>query len=106
MFLYIKDRGEEVDYEEEIIEHINNGAKSSSKEDDEDDGDELLDEAIKIVVEYGQASTSFVQRRLRIGFNRASRIMDELEERGIISAKDGSKPRQVLVNKEEIDIEE
>ncbi|MBU3135701.1 DNA translocase FtsK [Clostridium gasigenes] len=102
----IKDRGEEVDYQEAIIEHINNGAKSSSKEDDEDGGDELIDEAIKIVVEYNQASTSFVQRRLRVGFNRASRIMDELEERGIISPKDGSRPRQVLVNKEEIAVEE
>lgn len=102
----IKDRGEEVDYQESIIEHINNGAQSSSQQDSADNGDELLDEAIKLVVEYNQASTSFIQRRLRVGFNRASRIMDELEERGVISPKDGSRPRQVLVSKEEISVEE
>ena len=56
---------------------------------------------MKIVIDYQQASTSFIQRKLRVGFNRASRIMDELEEHGIISKKDGSKPRQVLVSKEE-----
>ena len=102
----IKDRGEEPDYEESIIEHINSGVQSNSQGNNSDDRDELLDEAIKIVVEYNQASTSFIQRRLRVGFNRASRIMDELEEIGIISQKDGSRPRQVLVNKEEIGIED
>ena len=66
------------------------------------EGDELLEEAMKIVVEYQQASTSFIQRKLRVGFNRASRIMDELEERGVISEKDGSKPRQVLIEKEDM----
>ncbi|MGL5354734.1 MAG: DNA translocase FtsK, partial [Clostridium sp.] len=102
----IKEREEDVDYEESIIEHINSGASNSSKEEASDNGDELLDEAIKIVVEYNQASTSFIQRRLRVGFNRASRIMDELEERGVISPKDGSKPRQVLVSKQELALEE
>ena len=56
---------------------------------------------MKLVIDYQQASTSFIQRKLRVGFNRASRIMDELEEHGIISEKDGSKPRQVLVSKED-----
>ena len=102
----IKDRGEEVDYEEAIIEHINSGTENNTKEEGLDDCDELLDEAIKIVIEYNQASTSFLQRRLRVGFNRASRIMDELEERGFISQKDGSKPRQVLISREEIDTQE
>ena len=73
----------------------NEAAMSSS------DTDELLEEAMKLVIDYQQASTSFIQRKLRVGFNRASRIMDELEEHGIISEKDGSKPRQVLVSKEE-----
>ena len=72
----------------------------------EDSSDELINEAIKIVLEYNQASTSFLQRKLRVGFNRASRIMDELEYRGIISEKDGSKPRQVLVSREEINFED
>lgn len=102
----IKDRGEEPEYEESIIEHINSGTKNNSEEVSSEEGDELLDEAIKIVVEYNQASTSFIQRRLRVGFNRASRIMDELEDRGVISPKDGSRPRQVLINKEEINLEE
>ncbi|MDR5586875.1 MULTISPECIES: DNA translocase FtsK [Clostridium] len=88
-------------YEEEIIEHINNEAQSSISENG-DDVDELLNDAINAVIEYEQASTSFLQRKLRIGFNRASRIMDQLEERGIISEKDGSRPRKILITKEEL----
>ncbi|MCQ2969285.1 MAG: cell division protein FtsK, partial [Clostridium sp.] len=88
---------------QEIIEHINNeNLTSRSHTNDGEENDELLDEAIKIIVEYQQASISFIQRKLRIGFNRASRIMEELEAKGIISEKDGSKPRQVLISKDEI----
>ncbi|MDU7439457.1 MAG: DNA translocase FtsK [Clostridium sp.] len=95
---------EDTSYEEDIIEHINSAADSSSSgsHDGNDDVDELLNDAINIVVEFQQASTSFIQRKLRVGFNRASRIMDELEERNIISEKDGSRPRQVLVTKEQL----
>ena len=98
------EQGEDTSYEEDIIEHINSAADSSSSgsHDGNDDVDELLNEAINIVVEFQQASTSFIQRKLRVGFNRASRIMDELEERNIISEKDGSRPRQVLVTKEQL----
>ena len=100
---FIKSSEDEVNYREEIIEHINNeNLSSSSHSSDSEENDELLDEAIKLVVEYQQASTSFIQRKLRIGFNRASRIMEELEAKGIISERDGSKPRQVLIAKEEI----
>ena len=102
---FIKDeQGGGASYEEDIIEHINSTADSgsSSSSDGNDDVDELLDEVIKVVVEFQQASTSFIQRKFRVGFNRASRIMDQLEERHIISAKDGSRPRQVLVTKEQI----
>ncbi|NFO02763.1 DNA translocase FtsK [Clostridium botulinum] len=88
-------------YEEEIIEHINNEAQSSIAENG-DDVDELLNDSINAVIEYEQASTSFLQRKLRIGFNRASRIMDQLEERGIISEKDGSRPRKILITKGEL----
>ena len=102
---FIKDE-EEIDYEESIIAHIESESKDTGKVSDGNDGDELIDEAIKVVVEYNQASTSFLQRKLRVGFNRASRIMDELEERGIISERDGSRPRQVLVSKEEMSIED
>ena len=98
------EQGEGSSYEEDIIEHINSTADSggSAGHESNDDVDELLNEAIKIVVEFQQASTSFIQRKLRVGFNRASRIMDQLEERHIISEKDGSRPRQVLVTKEQL----
>lgn len=100
---FIKSSEDEVNYREEIIEHINNeNLSSSSHSGDSEENDELLDEAIKLVVEYQQASTSFIQRKLRIGFNRASRIMEELEAQGIISERDGSKPRKVLISKDEI----
>jgi len=101
---YIKNDQGDINYEEDIIEHINNTADSANSisGDNNDNVDELLNEAISTVIEYGQASTSFLQRRLRVGFNRASRIMEQLEERKIISEKDGSKPRQVLVTKEQL----
>lgn len=101
---FIKSEQGESSYEEDIIEHINNTAdnKGSHGSEGDDDVDDLLNEAINIVVEYNQASTSFLQRKLRVGFNRASRIMDQLEERKIISEKDGSRPRQVLVTKEQL----
>ena len=103
---FIKNEGDSIVYEESIIEHIENESKDTGKISEGNDGDELIYEAIKVVVEYNQASTSFLQRKLRIGFNRASRIMDELEDRGIISEKDGSRPRQVLVGKEEMNLED
>lgn len=61
-----------------------------------------MEEAIRIVVEEKQASVSLLQRRLRVGYNRAARMIDELEAKEIISPKDGSKPRQVLVTKDQI----
>ena len=99
---FIKNSSEESEYEESIIEHINNEAEGKSLGSEGEEIDELLSKAIEIVVESRQASTSFIQRKLRIGFNRAARIMDQLEERGIISERDGSKPRNVLVSKEDL----
>ncbi|MBV4418096.1 DNA translocase FtsK [Clostridium tyrobutyricum] len=93
---YIRDKQGEAQYENKIIEEIDT---SVSKNDE--DCDELLNEAIRIVLDSGQASTSLIQRRLRVGYNRAARIIEQMEERGIISGKDGTKPRQVLVNKDE-----
>ncbi len=97
---FIKDTEEDNKYEEEILEHINSASDGTLEK--KEDSDELLDEAIKIVVETGQVSTSYLQRRLRIGFNRAARIIEELEDNGIISSRDGNKPRQVLISKEEV----
>lgn len=96
---FIKNTEADNKYADEILEHINSASDSSIE--NKEDCDELLDEAIKIVIESGQVSTSYLQRRLRIGFNRAARIIEELESSGIISARDGNKPRQVLVSKEE-----
>ncbi|MCY6356649.1 FtsK/SpoIIIE family DNA translocase [Clostridium sp. ZS2-4] len=95
---FIKTHKNDVKYEEKIIEEINTNIEKKNSS-----YDELLDEAINIVVEIGQASTSLLQRKLRIGYNRAARIIDELEEKGIISGRNGSKPRQVLINKKSLD---
>lgn len=69
---------------------------------EEDDIDPLLIEAIDAVLETNQASTSFIQRRFKIGYARAGRIIDQMEERGIISSYQGSKPREVLMSKERL----
>lgn len=91
---FVRSGIEKHEYKKEIIEEIENNAAKGGK--NSDDCDELLDEAIKIVFETGQASTSLLQRRLKIGYNRAARIIDEMEAEGIISGKNGSKPRQVI----------
>lgn len=85
-------------YDDEIIDVVQN-----SKEIDYVDSDELLPEAIRLVVEEGQASISLLQRRLKVGYARAARIVDEMEERGVIGGYEGSKPRKVLMSKEELD---
>jgi S-DNA-T family DNA segregation ATPase FtsK/SpoIIIE len=68
-------------------------------EDDTDDDDELYEDAKAAVIEAGKASTSYIQRKLRIGYSRAARLMDILEERGVIGAADGAKPREILIGK-------
>ena len=68
---------------------------------EDDDADALLDAAIELVVDMGQASASMLQRRFKIGYSRAGRIVDQMEARGIVSGYEGSKPRQVLISKEE-----
>jgi len=67
------------------------------------DEDPLLDRAIEIVVQTQTASVSLVQRRLRVGYTRAGRLIDMLERRGIISGYEGSKPRRVLVTEAQLD---
>ena len=63
----------------------------------------LLAQCIEIAVEDGQVSTSMLQRRLRVGYSRAGRLVDEMEKRGIVSQQDGSKPRQCLISREEFE---
>lgn len=93
---FIKDNQGEPQYEDRIMEEIDTNTEVK-----DDDCDELLHEAIRIVIDAGQASASLVQRRLRVGYNRAARIIEQMEERGIISGRDGTKPRQILVDKDE-----
>ncbi len=103
---FIKSNGEAV-YSEDIIESIENNNKTDKEvhdemENDEDEADPFLSEAIDVVVETGQASTSFIQRRFKVGYARAGRIIDQMEERGVISGYQGSKPRQVLMTLEKL----
>ena len=101
---FIKLNAGEVVYNNEIIESIENSNKSDKEllesEASENTCDPLLNEAIETVVETGQASTSFIQRKFKVGYARAGRIIDQMEERGIISGYQGSKPREVLMSKE------
>ena len=101
---FIKSSTGETKYNDDIIEQIENANKSDREieEDKEDDDcDEYLMEAIDMVVEIGQASASFIQRRFKVGYARAGRIIDQMEARGIISEYEGSKPRKVLITKEQ-----
>ncbi len=86
-------------YKDEIVNNIDHETNISS-----DAGDKLLPEAIDIVVNDQQASISKLQRRLRIGYSRAARLIDEMETRGIVGGHEGSKPRKVLVTKEDLDM--
>ena len=97
--------GEQPDYDEEVIQEIDrqaaSGGKGSSGGEEGGNGeDELLYDAIEIVVEAGMASTSLLQRRLKVGYARAARLVDEMEQRGIVGPFEGSKPRQVLLTKD------
>ncbi len=102
---FLKANGE-AKYSEDIIDSIENSGKTDKEVDSEaeegDDMDPLLMEAIDVVVETGQASTSFIQRRFKVGYARAGRIIDQMEERGVISGYQGSKPREVLLTKERL----
>lgn len=88
-------------YSEDILESIENNNKTdkeiAQEQAEDDDTDPFLMEAIQTVVETGQASTSFIQRRFKVGYARAGRIIDQMEERGVISGYQGSKPREVLM---------
>jgi len=98
---YIKENNE-VRYNENFIESLEKAnAPQISGEESEDDCDEFLMEAIDLAVNMGQISASMIQRKFKVGYARAGRIVDQMEERGIISGYQGSKPRQVLISKEE-----
>ena len=87
-------------YDEEIIENINDGSRKEDDDDSPGSGDEFLSQAIESVIDSGQASVSFIQRKYKVGYARAGRIIDQMAERNIISGYEGSKPRRVLITRE------
>ncbi|MBV8945597.1 MAG: DNA translocase FtsK, partial [Solirubrobacterales bacterium] len=93
------------EFHDELLEEVESAGGDSSSGEDSDfnpDEDPLLDEAIALVAQMGTASTSMLQRRLRLGYTRAGRLIDMLERRGIISGYEGSKPRQVLITEADV----
>lgn len=103
---FVKQNGT-ANYSEDIIETIENNKKKEKElmqeQAEDDDTDPFLMEAIDAVVEQGTASTSFIQRKFKVGYARAGRIIDQMEERGVISGYQGSKPREVLITKERLE---
>jgi S-DNA-T family DNA segregation ATPase FtsK/SpoIIIE len=87
----------EPEFEDELLESPEEGGGEGRDDDFDPDSDDLLDEAIRLVVQTETASVSMIQRRLRVGYTRAGRLIDMLERRGVISGYEGSKPRQVLI---------
>jgi DNA segregation ATPase FtsK/SpoIIIE, S-DNA-T family len=94
----------EPEFHEELLEEVESSGDSGSEDSSEfsPDEDPLLEEAIALVAQMGTASTSMLQRRLRLGYTRAGRLIDMLERRGIISGYEGSKPRQVLISEADL----
>ncbi len=108
---YIK-KNATASYDDEVMDQINQKAAESGKNaggngtgaaaaEPVGDGDELLPAAVDVILETGQASVSMLQRRLKLGYARAARIVDEMEEKGIVGPFEGSKPRQLLITKEQ-----
>ncbi|MBN2027836.1 MAG: DNA translocase FtsK 4TM domain-containing protein [Actinobacteria bacterium] len=87
----------QADYKEEILEETGGGRKEQTRD------DELLEEAIETVVRSGVASASLLQRKLRVGYARAARLVDLMEELGVVGGYEGSKPRAVLMTPEELE---
>lgn len=108
---FIKKSGCSAEYDEEIIQEIEQraaekdkqgkGVGGSAPDDVDDSSDELLPSAIEVVVDTGMASVSMLQRRLKLGYSRAARLVDQMEEKGVVGPFEGSKPRQVLISKEQ-----
>jgi len=92
----------EPEFHQALLEKREVPSEVPSDDEFDPDSDELLDQAISIVVETGTASVSMIQRRLRVGYTRAGRLIDMLERRGVISGYEGSKPRQVLITEADL----
>lgn len=99
----------EVEYDNNAIEEIDKQVAESGKKkgsddssDQQDDYDPILEQAIEVVVEAGSASTSLLQRKLKLGYARAARVVDQLEEKGVVGPYQGSKPREVRITKQQL----
>ncbi len=98
---FIKQDGE-AEYDPDMLEHMENATRSDAeKEEFEAEYDPKLPEAVDIALDLGQVSISMLQRKMRIGYARAGRIIDEMSRRGIVSEADGSKPRNILITREQ-----
>lgn len=104
---FIKKSGD-AQYAEDVIDQIEKaaeektkGAKQEAQEESASDYDELLPQAVDVVLELGQASVSMLQRRLKLGYSRAARIVDQMEELGVVGSFEGSKPRQLLITRQQ-----
>lgn len=108
---FIKEQSEQSAYDEEVVQEIERqaaaagsgkkGGSTSAGDGDADDADVLLPKAVETVLNNGQASTTLIQRKLKVGYARAARIIDQLEERGIVGGFEGSKPRKLLITKQQ-----
>jgi S-DNA-T family DNA segregation ATPase FtsK/SpoIIIE len=101
---FVKSSYGPVEYDEEVasmIESTQNAETIVQSGNGENPDDELIEQACELAFEFNQLSASFLQRKLKIGYSRAARIIDTLEDRGLLSAADGSKPRQVLMSRRE-----
>ena len=107
---YVKDNYT-AEYSQQVLDEIEKKAQQTGKKpasvsdpdptDEELEGDEMLPAAVDVILETGQASVSMLQRRLKLGYARAARIVDEMEEKGIVGPFQGSKPRAILITKEQ-----
>ena len=100
---YIKSQ-EAADYSDDILEEIEKKAAeetSDNREKESYEYDSMLPAAVEVVLDAGQASTSFLQRRLKVGYARAARIMDEMEEQGFVGPQEGSKSREIRITKQQ-----
>ncbi|MBD3359453.1 MAG: hypothetical protein GF365_01985 [Candidatus Buchananbacteria bacterium] len=103
---YLKQSGEKPDYETGVVEKQTKlNGDGTINFSDSDEGDELFEEAKELILQAGKASTSYLQRRLKIGYSRAARLMDLLEEAGVVGPADGAKPREILITEKEVETE-
>lgn len=98
-------KGKSSEYNESILEYGESGNAINVFNGSDDDTDKFFEESKRLVVSAGKASASYLQRKLKIGYSRAARILDELEEAGVVGPAEGSKPRDILITEEDLDAE-